>query len=66
MGHMRCSFFVTLSLATLLVDIIDGKSFKLLNRAYGTRPVLRDPSPQVRAERISEAVDAVLKDVKIA
>lgn len=50
---------------TLLVDFIDAKSFKLLKRTYVTRPILRDPSAEVRAERIKEAVNAVLKDVKI-
>jgi len=29
------------------------------------RPVLRNPSAEVRAERIQEAVDEVLKDVDI-
>ncbi len=50
---------------TLLVDFVDGKSFKLLKRTYVTRPILRDPSAEVRAERINEAVTAVLKDVQI-
>jgi len=51
---------------TLLVDIIDAKSYKLLKRSYVARPLLRNPSAEVRAERIQEAVDAVLKDVRIA
>ena len=51
---------------TLLVDIVDGKTFKLLNRSYVARPLLRDPSAAVRAERIQEAVDAALKDVRLA
>jgi len=50
---------------TLLVDILDGKTYKLLKRSYVVRPVLRNPSAEVRAERIQEAVDAVLKDVDI-
>jgi hypothetical protein len=29
------------------------------------RPLLRNPSAEVRAERIQEAVNAVLKDVRI-
>ena len=49
---------------TLLVDIIDAKTFKLLERSYVARPLLRDPSAEVRAERIQEAVDAVLRDVR--
>ena len=51
---------------TLLIDIIDAKTYKLLKRSYVARPLLRDPSAEVRAERIQEAVDAVLKDVRIA
>jgi len=51
---------------TLLVDIIDAKTFTLLKRSYVVRPLLRNPSADVRAERIQEAVDAVLKDVRIA
>ena len=50
---------------TLLVDIVDAKTYKLLKRAYVVRPLLRNPSAEVRAERIQEAVDAVLKDVRI-
>jgi hypothetical protein len=51
---------------TLLIDIIDAKTFKLLKRAYVVRPLLRNPSAEVRTEKIQEAVDAVLKDVRIA
>jgi hypothetical protein len=51
---------------TLLIDIIDAKTFKLLKRSYVARPMLRNPSAEVRAERIQEVVDAVLKDVQIA
>lgn len=50
---------------TLLIDIIDSKTFKLLKRSYVARPLLRDVSPNVRAGRIQEAVDATLKDVRI-
>jgi hypothetical protein len=50
---------------TLLVDIIDAKTYKLLKRAYVTRPLLRNPAAEVRAGNIQEAVDAVLKDVRI-
>ena len=51
---------------TLLVDIIDAKTYKLLKRSYVVRPLLSNPSAEVRAERIQEAVDAVLKDLRIA
>jgi hypothetical protein len=51
---------------TLLVDIIDAKTYKLLKRSYVVRPLLRNPSAELRAERIQEAVDAVLRDVRLA
>jgi hypothetical protein len=50
---------------TLLVDFIDAKTYKVLKRAYVVRPLLRNPSAEVRAERIQEAVNAVLKDLRI-
>ena len=50
---------------TLLVDIIDAKTYKLLKRSFVVRPLLRNPAAEVRAERIQEAVDTVLKDVRI-
>jgi hypothetical protein len=50
---------------TLLIDIIDSRTYKLLKRSYVVRSLLRNPSAEVRAERIQEAVDAVLKDVRI-
>ena len=51
---------------TLLVDIIDGKTYKLLKRSYVTRPVLKNPTVQARAENIQAAVDEVLSGVRIA
>ena len=51
---------------TLLIDIIDARTGKLLKRTYVTRPVLNDPSADVRAANIQEAVAAALKDVRIA
>jgi hypothetical protein len=50
---------------TLLVDIIDAKTYKLLRRNYVVRPLLSDPTAEVRAERIQEAVDSVLHGVRI-
>jgi hypothetical protein len=50
---------------TLLIDIIDSKTFKLLKRGYTTRSILRDPSSEVRATRVQEAVDEILRDVQI-
>lgn len=50
---------------TLLVDLIDTKSGKLLFRNYVVRPVLRNPTPELREQHIREAVDELLKDVRI-
>jgi hypothetical protein len=51
---------------TLLVDIIDGRTFKVLERNHVTRPLLRDAAQEVRVVHIQEAVDAVLSKVRIA
>lgn len=51
---------------TLLVDLIDSKSGKLLFRNFVVRPTLRDPSPELRAQHIHEAVNELLKDAKLA
>jgi hypothetical protein len=40
--------------------------YSLLKRSYIVRPLLRNPSAEVQAERIQEAVNAVLRDVRIA
>ena len=50
---------------TLLIDIIDAKTYKLLKRSYVTRPVLNNPTVEARAEHIQEAVNAVLSGVQI-
>jgi len=51
---------------TLVIDIIDSKSFKLLKRGHATRSLLRNVSDDVRTERIQEVVDEILRDVRIA
>lgn len=50
---------------TLLIDILDGRTFKLLERHYATRPVLKTATAEVRAAHIQEAVNEILKDVRI-
>jgi len=50
---------------TLVIDIIDSKSFKLLKRGYATRPVLRNLPDDARAARIQEVVDEILRDLRI-
>jgi len=51
---------------TLLIDVIDAKTYKLLKRSSTTRELLANPTAEVRAERIQEAVDAVFADLRIA
>lgn len=50
---------------TLVIDIIDSKSFKLLKRGYATRPVLRNLPADARAERLQDVVDEILRDLKV-
>lgn len=51
---------------TLLIDIVDTKTFKLLKRGYATRQLLKNPTDDVRTARIQEVVDEILRDVRIA
>ncbi len=50
---------------TLLIDVIDGKTFKLLKRGHASRPILRDLPADTRSERIREVVDEILRDLSI-
>jgi hypothetical protein len=50
---------------TLVIDIIDAKTFKLLKRGYATRSILRNAPEDVRSERIQEVVDEILRDVRV-
>jgi hypothetical protein len=50
---------------TLVIDIIDTKSFKLLKRASVQRPVLRNVPAEIRQENIQQAVDQALSDLKV-
>ena len=51
---------------TIVIDLVDSRSHALLRRNYAMRPILRDPSPEVRSARLQEAIDAALKDLRIA
>jgi hypothetical protein len=51
---------------TLLIDLIDSKSYKLLKRGYATRPILRNIPDDARAARIQEVADEILRDVRVA
>lgn len=50
---------------TLVVDILDGKTYQLLMRNYTVRPLLRDTSAELRQERLNEVVEEVLRDVSL-
>lgn len=50
---------------TLVVDLLDADTFKLLRRTHVSRPVLRDSSPENREANIREAVDAVLEGLRV-
>ena len=51
---------------TLVIDLIDSKTFKLLKRGHATRPILRNLPADGRAARIQEVVDEILRDMRIA
>jgi len=51
---------------TLLIDIVDTKTFKLLKRGYATRPLLKDIPNDARAARIQEVVNEILRDLRVA
>jgi hypothetical protein len=50
---------------TLVIDLIDSKTFKLLKRGHGTRPILKNLSEDARAARIQEVVDEILQDLRV-
>jgi hypothetical protein len=49
---------------TLVVDVIDAKTYTLLYRNYAVRQVLRNVPADVRAERVQAAVDQALAGFK--
>jgi len=50
---------------TIIIDVIDAHTNRLLRRHYATRPVLANPSNEVRAARIQQAVDEALQGLRI-
>ena len=50
---------------TLLIDLVDSRTQKVLERNYVTRPILRNPPTDVRRERLQEAVNEALQGVRI-
>lgn len=49
---------------TLLIDIIDTKTFKVLKRGYAARPLLKNPTAEIQAAVVSEVVEEILADVR--
>ena len=50
---------------TLVIDLIDSRSYKLLKRGHATRPTLKNLPDDAKAARIQEVVDEILRDVRI-
>jgi hypothetical protein len=50
---------------TLVIDVIDAKTYKLLYRNYVVRQVFRNVPADVRAERIQSAVDQALAGLQV-
>ncbi len=48
---------------TLVIDIIDAKTWKVLKRGYTTRALVANVTPEQQAARASEVVEAILADV---
>ena len=51
---------------TLLVDIVDTKTYKILNRNYVVRPRLRNASDEELRKHIQDAVKEVLAELRVA
>ena len=62
-GSKNPNFFEA---GTLLIDLIDSKSYKLLKRGYATRPILRNLPDDARAARLQEVADEILRDVRVS
>ena len=50
---------------TLVIDLVDSKSYKLLQRNYVCRPVLRQLPTDQRLVRLQSAVDEALQKVRV-
>jgi hypothetical protein len=51
---------------TLVIDVLDAKTYELLYRNYVVRPIIGNVTAAVRGERVQEAVDAALANLRIA
>ena len=50
---------------TLVIDLIDTKTSKLLKRGHASRPLLRNPPLDTRAARLQEVVDEIFGNLRI-
>lgn len=50
---------------TIVIDLLDSRTNKLLARNYATRPLLANPTAQARAAQIQSAVNEALQNVRI-
>ena len=50
---------------TIVIDIIDAQTNKLLKRNYATRPLLANPTAETRAAQIQSAVKEALQGLRI-
>ncbi len=50
---------------TLVIDIIDGKTYKLKLRNYASRQILNNITVEARAERIQAVVDQILAKLRV-
>jgi len=51
---------------TIVIDIIDSHSNQLLKRGYASRPLLANPTTEVRAARIQQAVEEAMQGLSIS
>jgi Domain of unknown function (DUF4136) len=61
-GNANRSYFEA---GTLVIDVLDGKTNKLLKRNFATRPRLRNLPAEERSAGIQEVVDSILQDLRI-
>jgi hypothetical protein len=50
---------------TLLIDVVDSRTQKVLLRNYATRQILQNPTADVQQERLQEAVNEVLQGLRL-
>ena len=51
---------------TIVIDLIDSRTNKLLKRGYASRPLLANPTTEVRNARIQQAVEEAMQGLSIS